>query len=57
LNGEDVEQSIRFPVVSFLRPFAVRINKDGTNAESIDKDAAADDDGSGGGGTGSKNDC
>jgi hypothetical protein len=35
---------------------AVRINKDGTNADSMDKDAA-DDDGSGGGGPGSKKSC
>ncbi len=57
LNGDDVEQSIRFPVVvgSVLRPFAVLINNDGTNAESIDKDAAAADDDGGGGG--SKNGC
>jgi hypothetical protein len=44
--------------VSLFKPFAVRINNDGTKAESIEKDAAAavDDEGGGGGGTGSKND-
>lgn len=48
-------------VESLLNPLAVRMRSDGTNAESIDNDAAADDDadeddGSGGGGTGSRKD-
>lgn len=64
-----MEQSIKFPAVgsvdeSFLRPFAVRINNDGTNAESIDRDDGGvvvdvDEDvaSDGGGGIGSKNGC
>ena len=32
------------------------MSKDGTKAESIDRDAAVDDEGGGGGGTGSRND-
>lgn len=66
MNGDVFEQSIRFPVMvgfdvdveSLLKPLAVRMRSDGTNADSIDNDAAADDEdeGSGGGGTGSRKD-
>lgn len=54
-------QSIRFPVVSVLKPLAVRMRSDGTNEENMFSEEAAVDDedadeGNGGGGTGRRND-